>query len=208
MFGFRHKYPSYRYNEERWATWQRSDKRCYWCGCALTVDDFTIDHIIARSKNGSKLDRDNLAVACGLCNHTKNDHDYHPAIVGPLKKWFAYLYRTTSLIEAEDVDGILKMAQEVFGITTGRGTIITLFSLPPSTKELKRHVGFKCQKPVRVPVQLEHGYPMLADETDFGHSLGALLSKAGVTCPTQPPSPTKPTDNSETPIYQPGAISQ
>lgn len=49
----------------------RKGVRCWYCNIFLTVDIFSWDHIIPRSKGGSG--RDNYVPACKKCNEEKGD---------------------------------------------------------------------------------------------------------------------------------------
>lgn len=51
----------------------RDDYECAYCGCALELEDATIDHIIPSSKGG-RTEWENCAIACKTCNHEKADH--------------------------------------------------------------------------------------------------------------------------------------
>jgi 5-methylcytosine-specific restriction endonuclease McrA len=51
-------------------TWIAHGPDCAYCGILLTVNSFTVDHIIARAKGG-KDTLDNLAIACRSCNSSK-----------------------------------------------------------------------------------------------------------------------------------------
>lgn len=53
--------------------------RCYYCGCEVFEergwsDSATLDHVVPRARGGTDA-RDNLVVACALCNEVKADHD-------------------------------------------------------------------------------------------------------------------------------------
>ena len=44
--------------------------RCVYCELPITEEDFTVDHVIPRTKGGSN-DFDNLVAACNSCNAKK-----------------------------------------------------------------------------------------------------------------------------------------
>lgn len=46
--------------------------RCHYCGCGLTMQTMTIDHVIPKSKVGSSAIT-NLVAACLTCNQEKGD---------------------------------------------------------------------------------------------------------------------------------------
>ena len=47
-------------------------RKCFACGRELTVDEITIDHIVARSQSGTG-DQVNLQVLCEKCNTVKGN---------------------------------------------------------------------------------------------------------------------------------------
>ena len=51
---------------------QMYGRKCFACGRVLTRDEFTIDHIIARSRGGSG-DQINLQLLCQKCNNVKDN---------------------------------------------------------------------------------------------------------------------------------------
>lgn len=59
--------------EQRRLVWnQAGDRKCTACGCALTWDDFTIDHIDPHSRGG-RSDLANAALMCRSCNSSKGN---------------------------------------------------------------------------------------------------------------------------------------
>lgn len=46
--------------------------RCYYCGCKLDFNNFQVDHVLPRSKNGA--DKNNRVPSCSDCNIIKNNH--------------------------------------------------------------------------------------------------------------------------------------
>lgn len=58
--------------------WTRDKGQCFYCGCALTWDEKTIDHVIPKSKGGPHRAW-NLVISCLECNKTKGDQDPTPA---------------------------------------------------------------------------------------------------------------------------------
>lgn len=62
----------------RMRVWKRDGGRCRFCGCALTRNEFTLDHLLPRSKGGPDWDI-NLVVACTACNNQKGDKSIEEA---------------------------------------------------------------------------------------------------------------------------------
>lgn len=52
----------------------RDGFECYLCGCRLTVEWSSVDHVIPRSRGGSNADR-NLKSCCRRCNKRKGDFE-------------------------------------------------------------------------------------------------------------------------------------
>lgn len=52
--------------------WKRDEGRCRFCGAGLTRNEFTLDHLLPKSKGGPDWDI-NLVVSCSSCNNTKGD---------------------------------------------------------------------------------------------------------------------------------------
>lgn len=48
------------------------DPRCRWCGCALTFETSTLDHVVPLGRGGTNR-RDNLVLACSPCNQRRAD---------------------------------------------------------------------------------------------------------------------------------------
>ena len=48
---------------------------CNYCRCVLTVDNFSIDHMVPIARRGSHEEK-NLLVCCSLCNSAKGVLDY------------------------------------------------------------------------------------------------------------------------------------
>lgn len=84
----------------------RDNYTCIYCGVklganvkgkVLTKKDFTIDHILPRSKGGRDT-WSNTACACAKCNHRKSDRLYHEA--GMRLRWEPKMPRTSYLVIA------------------------------------------------------------------------------------------------------------
>lgn len=46
---------------------------CFYCGCRLTIELMTIDHLVPKSKGGSS-ELNNLVPSCAPCNTAKADN--------------------------------------------------------------------------------------------------------------------------------------
>jgi 5-methylcytosine-specific restriction endonuclease McrA len=44
---------------------------CHWCGCRITFDQATVDHVRPRSEGGAD-DLSNVVIACDDCNQLRN----------------------------------------------------------------------------------------------------------------------------------------
>lgn len=53
---------------------ERDGGKCFWCTKALTLEDATLDHYIARA-NGGKNAQENLRLSCAHCNQKKAAKD-------------------------------------------------------------------------------------------------------------------------------------
>ena len=49
-----------------------TDGHCYYCGCEITMEDFHIEHFLARSKE--HRNKGNRVPACSDCNYIKSSH--------------------------------------------------------------------------------------------------------------------------------------
>lgn len=56
----------------RMRVYRRDGGRCRFCGVVLQRHDFTLDHLLPRSKGGPDWDI-NLVAACSPCNNQKGD---------------------------------------------------------------------------------------------------------------------------------------
>lgn len=54
----------------RMTVWDRSTKGCAYCGRALCLKTFTVDHVHSRALGGTD-DIENLTIACRSCNARK-----------------------------------------------------------------------------------------------------------------------------------------
>lgn len=98
---------------------QRDGYRCIYCGVRsgerrgnqlLHKDDFTIDHIIPRSRGG-KNSWGNTACACPPCNQRKGDRTPHEA--GMIMLWEPKTPRVDYLVASGDVPLAWKMYLEI-----------------------------------------------------------------------------------------------
>ncbi|WP_373539863.1 HNH endonuclease [Chamaesiphon sp.] len=51
--------------------------QCWWCGCKLSPDKITLDHLKPQSKGGSNS-LENLRLACFHCNNSRGNSLYPP----------------------------------------------------------------------------------------------------------------------------------
>lgn len=62
------------YTKHKWETiCAKTDYKCAYCGCELTMGNLSVDHIKPRSKGGTNK-TDNLILACNRCNSKKSDN--------------------------------------------------------------------------------------------------------------------------------------
>lgn len=54
--------------------WNRDRYMCKYCGCKLTDNTATVDHILSRG-NGGGNDMSNLATSCRQCNNLKSQRE-------------------------------------------------------------------------------------------------------------------------------------
>ena len=106
----------------RWsrrAVLQRDDYCCIYCGIqagqrqrnrVLGKNDFTVDHLIPRSRGG-KNSWGNTACACPLCNNRKGNRTPHEA--GMTLRWEPKTPRVDYLVGSGEVPAAWKMYLEV-----------------------------------------------------------------------------------------------
>ena len=64
--------PSLKLTPKRHSILRKTNYKCGHCGCELTYENCSFDHIIPQIKNGENS-QDNLIAACKSCNHSKRD---------------------------------------------------------------------------------------------------------------------------------------
>ncbi len=98
---------------------QRDGYCCIYCGIqvgepqrgrVLTGRDFTIDHLIPRSRGGRNT-WGNTACACPVCNHRKGDRTPHEA--GMTLRWEPKMPRVGYLVASGEILGAWKVYLEV-----------------------------------------------------------------------------------------------
>ena len=105
----------------RWtrrAVLQRDGYHCIYCGIqlgdsqkgqTLTKSDFTVDHIIPRSRGGRNT-WGNTACACPVCNHRKGNRTPHEA--GMPLRWEPKIPRVGYIVASGDVPAAWKVYLE------------------------------------------------------------------------------------------------
>lgn len=97
---------------------QRDGCRCIYCGVqagetqrgqTLAKQDFTVDHIIPRSRGGRNT-WGNTACACPICNHRKGDRTPHEA--GMPLRWEPKTPRVGYIVASGDVPAAWKVYLE------------------------------------------------------------------------------------------------
>lgn len=106
----------------RWsrrAVLQRDRFTCIYCGLKandmqkgrlLTKQDFTVDHLIPRSRGGQNT-WGNTACACPVCNHRKGNRTPHEA--GMVLRWEPKIPRVGYLVASGEVPAAWKVYLEV-----------------------------------------------------------------------------------------------
>jgi 5-methylcytosine-specific restriction endonuclease McrA len=98
---------------------QRDGYRCIYCGIqagesqrgrVLTKGDFTVDHLIPRSRGGQNT-WGNTACACPVCNHRKGDRTPHEA--GMILCWEPKTPRVGYLVASGEIPTAWKLYLEV-----------------------------------------------------------------------------------------------
>jgi hypothetical protein len=60
-------------SEYHFYRWNVGNTLCVYCGCRLTGENKTQDHVIPKARGGAFLGRDNLEPCCRDCNSAKSD---------------------------------------------------------------------------------------------------------------------------------------
>lgn len=68
--------------------WRETEGSCVYCGKLTPAEERTIDHVVPRSRGGSKA-RKNLVPACARCNAQRNTFWPPSALAHPL--WRDYV---------------------------------------------------------------------------------------------------------------------
>lgn len=106
-------------NWNRQGVFRRDNFQCIYCGIKtgetqngryLTQRDFTIDHIIPRSRGG-KNTWGNTACACYACNHRKGNRTPHEA--GMTLRWEPKIPRVAYLVASGDIPDAWKVYLEL-----------------------------------------------------------------------------------------------
>lgn len=50
----------------------KKDPHCRWCGCDLDAHTATLEHVVPLARGGTNR-RENLAIACEVCNHARGN---------------------------------------------------------------------------------------------------------------------------------------
>ena len=59
----------------RWWQQQLQKATCYYCHCALTSSEVTMDHIVALADGGRSI-KSNVVACCKECNNQKKDASF------------------------------------------------------------------------------------------------------------------------------------
>lgn len=62
--------PSTRYRRMLRRSLWKADPHCSYCRAPLTLEEATLDHVVAKS-NGGRMHRGNAVLACATCNAKK-----------------------------------------------------------------------------------------------------------------------------------------
>jgi HNH endonuclease len=85
--------------ENRAQILKREEHRCFYCLCALTAQNYVIEHVVSRPTGNNSYR--NLVAACRECNNRKND--------STAQDYLRTLYRESLLNSAEFQDRVLKL---------------------------------------------------------------------------------------------------
>lgn len=56
--------------------WIRDEGRCQYCGCEVSIKNFTLDHVVPRTLGGTTV-WTNVVTCCASCNQRKGDKLLH-----------------------------------------------------------------------------------------------------------------------------------
>lgn len=73
------------YNTKKLA-WKRDNGHCFYCGCKLSWETKTVDHVIPRSKGGSSRAW-NIVISCFPCNQNKGASDPTKEQLDTILRW-------------------------------------------------------------------------------------------------------------------------
>ena len=79
------KVPNYHIRLSRRAVYDRDSGKCQYCGKNIEYRDFTVDHILPKSKGGQTI-WSNIVTSCRKCNFYKDDKTIEQAGLALLKK--------------------------------------------------------------------------------------------------------------------------
>lgn len=112
------------YNTKK-LVWKRDKGCCFYCGCKLTWETKTVDHVIPRSKGGTSRAW-NIVISCSTCNQNKGDSDPTKEQLDTILRWKVAHEMKNSLEKAiaiaklngspEEVEELFKLREEWRGI--------------------------------------------------------------------------------------------
>ena len=80
---------------KRTTIWSETNGHCVYCNQSITHDLRTLDHILPKSKGGTKANC-NLIPACKSCNNSRGTRFPPSSLTHP--EWFAYVqYKETAI---------------------------------------------------------------------------------------------------------------
>lgn len=84
--------------EERTQIYNMFDGHCAYCGCSISFNELTIDHIKPLNRKGGTDTIDNMFPACFNCNHEKSNLtlEKYRIKIGLNTKFFFEEYNTTN----------------------------------------------------------------------------------------------------------------
>jgi hypothetical protein len=87
--------------ENRALILEREQHRCFYCLCAITAENYVIEHVVSRPEGGNGYR--NVVAACRECNNRKNDSSAEDYLRG--------LYRESFLSSDEFQERLLKLGR-------------------------------------------------------------------------------------------------